>query len=164
VRRIVAVITVVTAVVFATDVAVSAAPSTANLNREVSGRYSGRQTFDFGTGGCSFVHQIFDGSFQVDTRSGTFHLDVCVSTGSPSFPMTGTFTVTAPNGAVLSGPANGATDAQTPTASLDVTLTVEHATKNFKHARGTIELTGTWSNEVFGSGPTNGTLTGHLHR
>jgi hypothetical protein len=162
-RRILVVVTIVTTGLFAVDLPASAA-SIAHLDREVSGPYTGRQSFDFGAAGCSFVHQVFDATYQADKGRGTFHIDTCVI-ASFQFLYEGTFTLTTPHRATLEGTVTGSTDAA-PTSSLDLTLTVHRGTKQFRHVIGVIVLSGVWSNDDgnLGSGPTSGTIDAQLHR
>jgi hypothetical protein len=165
-RRLFVFLAIATIGVVAVAVPASAEPNTRHLNREVSGPYTGTQTFDFTTARCSFVHQLFDGSYKADRGQGAFHIDTCVTIGGPGFGYAGTFTLTTPHRAVLTGTVIGTTNASTPTASLNLTLTYAHGTREFKRVTGTIVLTGVWSNDagVLGHGPTSGTLTGKLQR
>ncbi len=142
----------------------AATPSRGSLNRAVSGPYTGTQTFDFVTGGCTFVHQMFDATYAGDGGQGSFHIDTCVTINGSSFDYAGTFVVTTPHGATLTGTVTGFTDAALPASSLDLTLTITHGTRRFEHATGTIALSGTWSNDpgILGHGPTSGTLTGNV--
>jgi hypothetical protein len=165
-RRLFVVLATVTIGLVAVAVPASAEPNTARLNHEVSGPYTGIQTFDFSTAHCSFVHQVFDGSYKADRGRATFHIDACVTIGGAGFGYVGTFTLTTPHRAVLTGSVTGTTNAATPTASLSLTLTLDHGTREFKHVTGTIVLSGVWSNDagVLGHGPTSGALTGKLQR
>ena len=61
----------------------------------------------------------------------------------PSKKPIGTFTLTTPHGAILTGTAAGGTDAAVPVSSLQLTFTVLAGTKDFQHASGTIDLSGT---------------------
>ncbi len=141
------------------------AASAKNLNREVTGQFTGRQNFAFGEAGCSFVHQVFTGTYEARKGSGSFVIDTCVdsSGGSPSFAYEGTFELTTPKKAVLRGTVTGTTDASGP---YELTLFVTEGTKRFTKAVGTIELSGTWTNDPnsLGTGPTSGQLTGALSR
>lgn len=65
-RRFLMVLAIVTTGLVTVDLPASAQPNTGHLNREISGPYTGRQSFEFATAGCSFVHQVFDGSYQAD--------------------------------------------------------------------------------------------------
>jgi hypothetical protein len=76
------------------------------------------------------------------------------------------FSLTTPHGATVTGTVTGTTNAATPTASLDLTLTPHEGTREFKRVTGEIVLSGVWSNDmgVLGRGPTSGTLNGKLQR
>jgi hypothetical protein len=139
------------------------------LNREVTGRYSGRQTFEFGAGGCSFVEQRFDITYKVRHRHnlGSVHIVVCVIPDDPdaaAFSYEGTFTLVTPLRQQLAGTVTGTTNAGLPLSSLELTLTAQSGTAQFQHATRSIALSGTWSNDpgVPNEGPTNGRLTGQL--
>ena len=72
-RRLLVVLGLVTIGIVAVTVPASAGPNTGHLNREVSGPYTGRQSFDFTTERCSFVHQIFNASYQAAQGHGAPH-------------------------------------------------------------------------------------------
>jgi hypothetical protein len=133
------------------------------VNRSVSGDFDGTTTWEFFEQGCSFVHQAFDVTYTVDAHhTGSLHVDGCVDfTATFDFTYAGTFVLTAPNGATLTGTATGDDAA----AGIHMTLTVAHGTKNFTHVTGTIAATGSWHNEppdTLGHGPASGTLAGAL--
>lgn len=143
----------------------AAQPGAGRIDAAVSGPYTGTQTFEFGTAGCSFVHQVFEGTYQAQ-RGGTgrFRIDACVSAGTP-FTFTGSFVLRPPTSGSLTGSVIGTTDAALPKSSLELTLTVERATKPFRGVTGSIGLSGVWSNEppgTLGAGPTSGVLVGDL--
>lgn len=163
-RRLLLVLAIVTIGIVAVAVPATAAPNTGHVNREVSGPYTGRQSFDFTTARCSFVHQVFDASYQTDHGRGAFHLDTCVTIQGSGFVYAGTFRLTTPHGATLTGTVSGTTNAATPTASLHLTLTLRQGTREFKRVTGEIVLSGVWSNDAgaLGHGPTSGTLNGKL--
>jgi hypothetical protein len=168
-RRAIVIIAVVAAALSVSAPAGALSPS-GRLNREVTGHYSGRQTFEFGVGGCGFVEQRFDITYKVKHRHrrGSLHVVACVIPTPPdavAFTYEGTFTLTTPRRQQLAGTVTGSTNAAVPTATLELTLTVQSGTGKFQHAVGSIAVSGTWSNDpgVLGQGPTNGTLAGHLH-
>ncbi len=143
----------------------AAASNAGVLNREVTGPFSGTQSFSFTDGKCSLIHQVFDGSYQADGGSGAFHIDTCVTVGGTlpfPFQYSGTFSLTTPHDATLTGTATGSTSGATPNASLDLTLMLHQGTRVFRHVTGTIVLSGVW-NGTF-SGPISGTLTGELQK
>lgn len=164
IRRGVAVLAVLVAALLAVPPA-SATPGEGPLNRRASGPFSGTQTFEFNSEGCSFVHQVFRGTYETRRgRSGRFLVDVCVETGS-GFTYTGTFRITTPGGARLRGSVDGTTNAALPESSLDLTLTVTSGTKRFEGVTGTVALSGVWRNEppnTLGRGLTSGDLTADL--
>jgi hypothetical protein len=163
-RRLLVVLAIATIGIVAVAVPASAAPNTGHLNREVSGPYIGRQSFDFTTARCSFVHQVFNASYQAAHGHGAFHIDTCVTIQGSRFVYAGTFSLTTPHGATLTGAVTGTTNAAAPTASLHLTLTLHQGTREFEHVTGEIVLSGVWSNDagVLGHGPTSGTLNGKL--
>ena len=165
-RRLLVVLAIVTTGLVAVDLSASAEPITGHLNREVSGPYTGRQSFDIGTPRCSFVHQVFDGSYQADRGRGAFHIDTCVTIEGSGFVFAGTFSLTTPHGATVTGTVTGTTDGAVPTASLNLTLTPNGGTREFKRVTGEIVLSGVFSNDAgaLGHGPTSGTLNGNLQR
>lgn len=143
-----------------------AAEPNASLNRQVTGPFSGTESFLLDSG-CSFVHQGFDATYQPDMgRPGSFHIDVCVEfSGTSVFPVNGAFQLTTPTGATLTGDVAGAISvsaADARVADLSFTLTVREGTRQFSRATGTIALDGSWP---FGTLPGNdisGTLAGSL--
>ena len=156
------------------------APATAAsgppLNGEVSGPFTGTTVFDSAPG-CSFFHQVFDATYTTrHRRSGSFHLEGCVDFAPVQFVYAGSFVLTTPNRAVLTGTVTGViggTPASDPceeptdfATSLDLTLALTQGTKRFKHATGTIHLVGTWcSPSVPGvPGSISGALAGALER
>jgi hypothetical protein len=163
-RRLFVVLAIVTIGIVAVAVPASAEPNTGHLNREVSGPYIGRQSFDFTTARCFFVHQVFNASYQADHGHGAFHIDTCVTIRGSGFVYAGTFSLTTPHGATLTGTVTGTTNGAVPTSSLDLTLALHEGTGEFERVIGEIVLSGVWSNDagVFGRGPTSGTLKGKL--
>jgi hypothetical protein len=138
----------------------AAAPG-AGLNRRVSGPFTGTTKFDFGSGGCSFVHQTFDLTYRSARGSGTLHFDGCAipdDSVNGGFRYALTFVMRAPGGR-LTGTATGGV------FPMDLTLTVEHGTKRFRRATGTVDLDGQWSASISTfEGTASGTLTGHLQK
>lgn len=157
-RRLVAVVLAVIVGVGLTASPSSAAPNT-QLNRRVSGPFEGTTEFQFGTEGCSFVFQVWEGTYRTaQNKEGTFRLEGCVQ-ASGTFPFTGTFTLTAPNGAVLTGTVSGSVFGG-PGGGQAFTLRVVEGTKNFRRVVGTILLLSTWP----GGSSFSGTLAGSLQR
>jgi hypothetical protein len=161
----------------ATASAQTTAPTTSQgggPNPLVSGPFTGTSTFDFGTPPSSSsatleAHQVFDGTYTVPGgRTGSFHLDGCASgvgTTGP-FPYSGTFTLTAPNGATMNGTDAGTIGNGLPgfTAPLSITLRPTRGTQQFTNVGGVVILTGTWVSGGFPTvpGPINGSLAGAL--
>jgi hypothetical protein len=137
-----------------------------SLNPQVTGPFTGTTSFEFGTHGCLFVFETFDGTYQTPSGTGTFHIEGCVGTPSSGdlFPITGSFTLTAPSGARLTGSVSGGVFATT-TFAFEFTLAVQTATGSLTGATGVIEMTG--AVQVTGGTvdlPITGTLTGDLTR
>jgi hypothetical protein len=160
-RRFIVVITI--AALAGAVVASPAEAAPANgLNRRVSGPFSGTTAFEFGTNGCSFVHQVFDLTYQTARGKGSLHLEGCAI---PDGSVTGgfrydlDFVMKPPRRGRLIGSAAGGV------FPMDLTLTVERGTKRFRHATGTIDLDGVWTASIGTfEGTANGTLTGHLQK
>jgi hypothetical protein len=134
-----------------------------DLNREVSGPFTGTTVFDFSTPRCSFVHQVFDATYQAEAGgSGTFHIDTCVSDAlvDGAFPVDGSFVLTTPSGATLTGSVTGRVFGGPP--QLDFTLTVTGGTGQFQGVTGTVGLDGTW--DANNPGAIAGTLVGSLQQ
>jgi hypothetical protein len=173
-RRLAVVLLAVAAGLIALGAPVAAEPDAA-LNREVSGPFTGMSVFDFSTPACTFVHQVHDATYTTEKgRSGSFNLDGCVVFGPAGFDYSGLFVVTTPNGAILNGTVTGVVAGGAPpsgpcprvTVPLDFTLALTQGTKNFKHATGSIHLTGIWcsSGAPGVPDPISGTLTAALQR
>jgi hypothetical protein len=178
------VVAVATVVVLALGVGpAAAAPSVKALNQRVSGPFNGTTEFDFSTPGCSFAHQVFDGTYRVNQKgkkpgTGSFHLDTCVSfspdpsgTGS-TFLWDGTFTLDPPGPGTLSGTVFSRRDL-TPgpcpsafAASLNFRLKVQNATGDYAGVKGKVALRGTWCSGMLPDDPDPifGKLKGNLRR
>jgi hypothetical protein len=122
---------------------------------------------------CSLFEQTFDASYVIATRRhGSVHLDGCVGAPSSlnpplSFPYSGSFVLTAPNHATLTGSVSGVIGSGTAggcTSGLpgpfQFTLVPTKGTKQLSHVRRGISMTGTWCSpgapDV--AGPVFGTL------
>jgi hypothetical protein len=158
-------------------VLVTLAPPTAaearssRLNRKVSGAFTGTTTFAFSAEGCSFVHQVFDGTYirRQGAPGGRFHIDVCVELQPTGiFRLAGSFQLTTQGGARLTGAASGEVGQALPgnVIPLEFTLTVTEATKRFRRATGSLGLEGQWVSSLEPSrvDPIEGTLAGSLRR
>jgi hypothetical protein len=164
-RRLAAVLLTATAGYFGFVTPVAAQPDT-SLNREVSGPFSGSTFLDFFTTDCSFpVEQALDGTYQTQKgQSGSFHIDVCPTFSPEGSQAVGTFTLTSPNGATLTGAVTGVYDISAPPSfPFEFTLTAATGTKDLKHATGTILIDGLWQFDSNPS-PISGTLAGSLER
>jgi hypothetical protein len=160
-RRWLVVVAVVIGTLVATAPAALAEKSDA-LNRRVSGPFSGTTAFDFDSLGCSFVHQVFDLTYDTARGPGSLHLEGCATPDNAwagGFRYDLDFVLRLPKRGWLSGTATGGV------FPMDLTLTVEHGSKRFRHVTGTIDLDGTWSATISTfEGTATGTLTGHLFR
>jgi hypothetical protein len=112
----------------------SAAPSRApaGLVKQATGPASGSEMFEFGTNGCSFVFEQFDLTVETQTGPVTLRVSGCVDSGPRGFTFSGTFVLTARNGATLTGTATG--PAGNP--PLSFVLTAESGRKQFKRLVG----------------------------
>ena len=155
---------VATVAVFGTlaPVGPAAAAPADGLNRRVSGPFTGTTVFDFGGGGCSFVHQTFDLTYQSARGRGKLNFEGCATPDdnfAGGFRYDLDFVLKAPGRGRLTGHATGGV------FPMDLTLTVEHGTKRFRHATGTIDLDGQWTASISTfEGTASGTLTGHLQK
>ena len=143
-----------------------------NLDNEASGPFSGASSFTFFTGGCSFVEQTFGASYTTSTGTGSFSMDGCsgvptISGSTITDSFSGTFALTAPDGATLQGNVAGSlvsTTASPTVASLSFALTPTSGTNEFANATGSISLTGTWASPALPGvpGPISGSLSAAL--
>lgn len=132
-----------------------------DLNPQVSGPFTGTTSFDFGTQGCFFVFQIFDATFTTATGAGDLDIEGCVeASGGELFPFTGSFTLTAPSGGMLTGTVSG--DINAFSGAFDLTLTVNTATGTLSGATGTVAVAGEWDFVTPPGNAITGTLTGQL--
>jgi hypothetical protein len=115
----------------------------APITNQVSGTVSGTTWYRFGAQGCSFVYQEFDITYLAEQgrrQTGSLQIQGCVGFDAPSgFSQDGTFVLTAPNGAVLTGSVSG--EIFGGGLALDLTLQVESGTRNFRRLTGEIRLT-----------------------
>jgi hypothetical protein len=108
---------------------------------DLTGSFTGTQSFTFVTNGCSFVHQVFDATYPGSTAVGTvtLHIEGCVINGITSYA--GTFTISTSVGTV-SGTATGPLNISI--ASFDLTLTVTSGTGAFAASTGTLHASIIW--------------------
>ncbi len=160
----------------AAGAAVATGGAQKSLNPQLRGPFTGTTTFTF-TQPCDFAHQIFDATYVAKgyRRAGFFHLDGCAELTSPDFTINGSFTLTTPTKAQVTGTMAGSfppvvnsapCTAGTFASAMDFTLTMTGGTKTFRHAKGTIHLTGTWCSSMTPGIPSEifGLLRGHIHR
>jgi hypothetical protein len=135
------------------------------LSRKASGTFSGSSSFEFGTHGCSFVYQEFEGTWirRQGALGGTFLLTGCVTTNNEGgFSYTGTFLMVTQGGAELRGSVRGENDGTTCPVEVEHVMTLRSGTKRFAGATGTIIVDGVWDCTVGpfqGPNPYNGTIT-----
>ncbi len=149
-----------------------AAQPDASLNREVTGPFTGTESFDFETGGCSLppdtspTHFVFDAMYQPDRPgSGSFHIDACAAEVFPRlFELEGSFHVTTRTGATLTGTVVGDFQEDVGLAGLHFMLTATAGTRRFQHVIGTITLNGVWTFSQPPGNAISGTLSGSLQR
>jgi hypothetical protein len=161
-RRLAVVLLVATAGYLVLATPVAAAPDV-SLNREVSGPFAGSTFLDFFTRDCSFpVEQALDGTYQTEKgQSGSFHIEVCPTFSPEGSQAVGTFTLTTPHGATLSGTVTGVYGISGPSSvPFEFTLTAAAGTRSLQQAIGTIQMDGIWhfDNSI------SGTLAGSLER
>lgn len=148
--------------------AVGAAPG-GSLSAVASGPFAGTTSYTFVTDGCSFVHQVYDGTYGTRRKAtGSFHLSGCVDLVGSSFLYTGSFSVDAKGQGALTGTVTGTVDAATlPCAPLDFVLTVTGGTGRLARVSGSITLQGSWcgrGNVPAVDDPISGQLVGSLIR
>ena len=104
---------------------------------DLAGTFTGTESFDFGTNGCSFVHQIFDASYPGSAAVGivTLHIEGCVD--NPITHYEGTFTITTSVG-TLSGTAVG------PVFDFELDLNITSATGAFQGVTGMLHASIHW--------------------
>jgi hypothetical protein len=132
----------------------------------LSGPFTGTTSYTFATDGCSFVHQVYEGTFGARGTNGSFRLDGCVDL-TTAFGYTGTFTVTA-RGGQLTGTVTGTIEAQIlPCSPFHFTLTVTDGSGRFNRTRGTIAMDGEWCSQgqvPATNDPIDGTVVASLTR
>lgn len=126
---------------------------------DLTGSFSGTQSFTFGTGGCSFVEQIFDAMYPGSSAVGsvTLHLDGCIVLGVfPQISYTGAFAITTSVGTLSGNAAGPINDILSPgPVDFELTLTVVSGTGAFAGTTGTINVSIQWP----GGTPVTGSVT-----
>jgi hypothetical protein len=122
---------------------------------DLTGSFTGTQSFTFSTDGCVFVHQIFDATYPGSATVGnvTLHIEGCVDPAITTY--TGTFTIST-NVGTVSGSAIGTVRFETiGTTSYDFDLTLEVAsgTDQFAATTGSLNAAIVWpfTPEISGS-------------
>jgi hypothetical protein len=120
---------------------------------DLAGSFSGTTSYTVGTGGCSFVEQVFDATYPGSSAVGsvTLHLDGCVTPlmiPPERFTYAGTFTFATSVG-TIAGNASGAiyNAASSPPPLPDdyeLTLSVLSGTGAFGGTQGTIHVSIQW--------------------
>jgi hypothetical protein len=130
--------------------------------------FTGASVFEFGSSGCSFVHQLFDATLTTN-RGDTLHIEGCVELVGSPFPFTGTFVIDSPGRRDVTGTVSGVVGtAPSDTCSVDLIAVgfdfVLTPTSDTGRPAPPLQLDGTWcSPAVPGvAGPISGTLTGAL--
>jgi hypothetical protein len=134
------------------------------------GQFSGTESFDSETGGCSLppvtspTHLVFDATYQPDRPgSGSFHIESCAAEVDPRiFELEGTFQLTTSTGVTLTGPVVGGFLEAEGLAGLNFTSTVTEGTRRFQHVAGTITLHGVWNFADPSGNAISGSLSGSL--
>ena len=135
------------------------------LSRKASGTFTGTTTFQFGADGCSFVHQVFEGTWirREGALGGTFEIEGCVRTGSEfGFTFDGTFLMVTQGGSELRGTVTGTLPNGSCPADWQFVMTLREGTKRYSGATGTIWVDGVWdctTGPFMGPNPFNGTIT-----
>jgi hypothetical protein len=125
------------------------------LEAQVSGSTTGVSSF----GSCpngQFRSEMTGTYVTQAGGTGSYRIDVCLfAGGAPVFTITsGTFTITTPKGATLTGTVTGVGNA----SFIDDELTVTGGTRQFKHVSGSID----W--DANGATPNFGTFTASFER
>jgi hypothetical protein len=153
---------------------IAALPATASasaaktLDREISGPVTGTSTFDLTTPTCpAAAHQVFDATYTIKKGgTGSFNLDGCTALASPvnTLPFSGTFTLTVPDGATMSGTAAGPINPIT--GAFSISLTPTGGTSEFANVGGAVNFSGTWNSNMTQGvpSPISGSLAGALKR
>jgi hypothetical protein len=130
--------------------------------------FTGASVFEFGSSGCSIVHQRFDATLTTN-RGDTLHIEGCVELVGSPFPFTGTFEIDSPGRRDVTGTVSGVVGtAPSDTCSVDLIAVgfdfVLTPTSDTGRPAPPLQLDGTWcSPAVPGvAGPISGTLTGAL--
>ena len=104
------------------------------------GTYSGVEHFALFTGRCSFLDHHIVGTFSPsDGTPWTFHQDYCGTLQGDLWSAEGTFALTAPDGAMLTGTVTE-TDIRVPSPGVPYTIVVTGGTQRFAGATGTCRL------------------------
>lgn len=104
------------------------------------GTYSGVEHFALFTGRCSFLDHHIVGTFSPsDGTTWTFHQDYCGTLKGDLWSAEGTFALTAPDGAMITGTVTE-TDIRVPSPGVPYTIDVTGGTQRFAGATGTCRL------------------------
>jgi len=166
-RRIISAIAVAT-LVGSGAVGLTTGAAAAEPTRSVD--FTGTSVFEFGSSGCSFVHQVYDATL-VTSRGDTIHIEGCVDfiDTTTTFSFTGTFVIDSPGRHDVTGTVSGiiGTGASDPcgvdffATGFDFELT---PTSETGRPASPLQLDGTWCSPMVPgvAGPISGTLTGAL--
>jgi hypothetical protein len=114
---------------------------------DLAGSFSGTTSFTFGTGGCSFVEEVFDATYPGSSAVGSvkLHLDGCVDIIPSPWTYTGTFAIATSAGTLagnVAGFANNVVNSF-PT-DFELTLTVMSGSGAFAVTTGSIHVSIQW--------------------
>jgi hypothetical protein len=114
---------------------------------DLTGPFSGTTSWTIGTGGCSFVHQVFDTTYPGTSTVGsvTLHLDGCADIIPSPWTYTGTFTIATSVGTLAGNVAGLLLNVVNsfPT-DWELTLTVDSGSGAFAVTTGAIHVSIKW--------------------
>ena len=126
----------------ATETSVAPAPTSEPTvsGSPVDGTYFGAEHFALFTGQCAFLDHHILGTFSAaDGTTWTFHQDYCGTLAGDLWSGQGTFSLTAPDGATISGTVTEK-NIHVPSPGVPYTLDITAGTQRFAGASGTCRL------------------------
>ena len=116
-----------------------AAPANGSTTRHVEGTYEGVEHYAPSSGRCPVLDHELDLRFELgEDRTWVYHSDYCGSIEGSLFTGAGTFTITVPGGATITG--DFTESVELPTTGDPIELGITGGTKRFKRASGSCTL------------------------